>query len=88
MVERVRSVRLNNQRIEALVEQLYDINCRLMALEGKLVRLAESFTASIVRSSSPGLLVTPSSTPNGSTASRRRRARAGRISSRKARSKF
>ena len=42
IVERVRSVRLNNQRIEALVEQLYDINRRLMALEGKLVRLADS----------------------------------------------
>ncbi|MEM9495142.1 MAG: RNA polymerase sigma factor RpoD [Pseudomonadota bacterium] len=42
IVERVRSVRLNNQRIEALVEQLYDINRRLMALEGKLVRLADT----------------------------------------------
>ncbi len=42
IVERVRSVRLNNQRIEALVGQLYDINRRLMALEGKLVRLADS----------------------------------------------
>ena len=43
IVERVRSVRLNNQRIEALVEQLYDINRRLMALEGKLVRLADAY---------------------------------------------
>ncbi len=43
IVELVRSVRLNNQRIEALVEQLYDINRRLMALEGKLVRLADSY---------------------------------------------
>ncbi|MEM9014854.1 MAG: RNA polymerase sigma factor RpoD [Pseudomonadota bacterium] len=42
IVERVRSVRLNNQRIEALVEQLYDINRRLMGLEGKLVRLADT----------------------------------------------
>ncbi|MEO0399088.1 MAG: RNA polymerase sigma factor RpoD [Pseudomonadota bacterium] len=42
IVERVRAVRLNNQRIEALVGQLYDINRRLMALEGKLVRLADS----------------------------------------------
>ena len=42
IVERVRSVRLNNQRIEALVEQLYEINRRLMALEGKLVRLADT----------------------------------------------
>ncbi|MFQ5563656.1 MAG: RNA polymerase sigma factor RpoD [Parvularculaceae bacterium] len=43
LVERVRGVRLNNQRIEALVEQLYDINRRLMALEGKLVRMADSY---------------------------------------------
>ena len=43
IVERVRLVRLNNQRIEALVEQLYDINRRLMALEGKLVRLADNY---------------------------------------------
>ncbi len=42
IAERVRHVRLNNQRIEALVEQLYDINRRLIALEGKLVRLADS----------------------------------------------
>jgi len=42
IVGRVRSVRLNNQRIEALVEQLYDINRRLMALEGKLVRLGDT----------------------------------------------
>ena len=42
IVERMRSVRLNNQRIEALVEQLYDINRRLIGLEGKLVRLADS----------------------------------------------
>ena len=42
IAERVRSVRLNMQRIEALVEQLYDINRRLMGLEGKLIRLADS----------------------------------------------
>ncbi len=43
IVEKVRSVRLNNQRIEALVEQLYDINRALMGLEGKLVRMADSY---------------------------------------------
>ncbi|MEM9421099.1 MAG: RNA polymerase sigma factor region1.1 domain-containing protein, partial [Pseudomonadota bacterium] len=43
IVERVRSVRLHNHRIEALVEQLYSINRSLMALEGKLVRLADSY---------------------------------------------
>ena len=42
IAERVRNVRLNNNRIEALVEQLYDINRRLIALEGKLVRLADT----------------------------------------------
>ena len=42
IAERVRNVRLNNHRIEALVEQLYDINRRLIALEGKLVRLADT----------------------------------------------
>ncbi|MGV6801484.1 MAG: RNA polymerase sigma factor RpoD [bacterium] len=42
IVEMVRDVRLNNQRIEALVEQLYEINRSLMAMEGKLVRLADS----------------------------------------------
>ncbi|MEM9988727.1 MAG: RNA polymerase sigma factor RpoD, partial [Pseudomonadota bacterium] len=43
IVERVRSVRLHNHRIEALVEQLYAINRSLMTLEGKLVRLADSY---------------------------------------------
>ena len=33
---------LNNNRIESLVEQLYAINKRLMGLEGRLLRLAES----------------------------------------------
>ncbi|MGV6820277.1 MAG: RNA polymerase sigma factor RpoD [Parvularcula sp.] len=43
IVERVRSVRLHNHRIEALVEQLYSINRSLMGLEGQLVRLADSY---------------------------------------------
>jgi RNA polymerase primary sigma factor len=41
MVEAMQGIRLNNQRIEALVQQLYDINRQLMAHEGKLLRLAE-----------------------------------------------
>ncbi|MFP3944434.1 MAG: RNA polymerase sigma factor RpoD, partial [Alphaproteobacteria bacterium] len=41
IVELVKSLKLNNTRIEALVDQLYGINRRLMALEGKLIRLAE-----------------------------------------------
>ncbi len=42
IIERVKSLRLNNARIEQLVDQLYDINRRLMRLEGKLIRLGES----------------------------------------------
>ena len=38
----VKSLRLNQQRIDALVEQLYDINKRLVGYEGRLFRLAES----------------------------------------------
>ena len=37
----VKSLSLNQNRIEALVEQLYDINKRLIGLETKLLRLAE-----------------------------------------------
>ena len=39
----VKSLSLNGNRIEALVEQLYDINKRLISHEGRLMRLAESF---------------------------------------------
>jgi len=42
MVEAMQRVRLNNGRIEHLVEQLYDLNRRLMGVEGRLLRLAES----------------------------------------------
>ena len=38
----VRSLRLNQARIDALVEQLFDINKRLVGHEGRLMRLAES----------------------------------------------
>ncbi len=41
--EDVKSLSLNAARIEALVEQLYDINKKLMGYEGKLLRLAESY---------------------------------------------
>ncbi|MEM1140015.1 MAG: RNA polymerase sigma factor region1.1 domain-containing protein, partial [Pseudomonadota bacterium] len=43
IVSLVRSLHLNNNRIEALVEQLYGINKRLMGLEGKLMRVADSY---------------------------------------------
>jgi len=39
----VKSLSLNNNRIESLVEQLYSINKRLVGLEGRLMRLAESY---------------------------------------------
>ena len=42
IVAAVKSLSLNNNRIEALVEQLYDINKRLISHEGRLMRLAES----------------------------------------------
>ena len=38
----VKSLRLNQARIDALVEQLYDMNKRLVGCEGRLMRLAES----------------------------------------------
>ncbi|MBX3491541.1 MAG: RNA polymerase sigma factor RpoD [Parvibaculum sp.] len=42
LIEEVKSLSLNNNRIESLVEQLYAINKRLMGLEGRMLRLAES----------------------------------------------
>jgi RNA polymerase primary sigma factor len=42
IIAEVKSLRLNQQRIDALVEQLYDINKRLVGYEGRLMRLAES----------------------------------------------
>jgi RNA polymerase primary sigma factor len=42
IIEDVKRVRLNNTRIEDLVEQLYEVNRRLVADEGRLLRLAES----------------------------------------------
>ncbi|HXC13238.1 MAG TPA: RNA polymerase sigma factor RpoD [Stellaceae bacterium] len=40
-IEGVKRIRLNNIRIEHLVEQLYDVNRRLVSEEGRLLRLAE-----------------------------------------------
>ena len=42
IVTDVKSLSLNQNRIEALVEQLYDINKRLIGFETKLFRLADS----------------------------------------------
>jgi RNA polymerase primary sigma factor len=43
LITAVKSLSLNQNRIDALVEQLYDINKRLVQNEGKLLRLAESY---------------------------------------------
>ena len=43
ITQHLKTLRLNNNRIEALVEQLYAINTRLVGLEGRLLRLAESY---------------------------------------------
>jgi len=42
----VKSLSLNNNRIEALVEQLYSINKRLISMEGRLMRLADTYGVS------------------------------------------
>src|SRR3954453_13422325 len=41
LIEQLKKVRFNNTRIEHLVEQLYDLNRRLVVEEGRLLRLAE-----------------------------------------------
>ncbi len=43
IVADVKSLSLNNNRIESLVEQLYAINKRLIGLEGRLMRLGDSY---------------------------------------------
>ncbi len=42
IVEELKTMHINNARIEALVEQLYAINKKLMGLEGQLMRLADA----------------------------------------------
>jgi RNA polymerase primary sigma factor len=42
IIAEVKSLRLNHARIDSLVEQLYDINKRLVGFEGRMMRLAES----------------------------------------------
>jgi RNA polymerase primary sigma factor len=42
IIAEVKSLRLNQARIDSLVEQLYDINKRLVSYEGRMMRLAES----------------------------------------------
>src|SRR5580658_9757219 len=42
IIQEVKSLRLNQARIDTLVEHLYDINKRLVGHEGRLMRLSES----------------------------------------------
>src|SRR5215216_499449 len=42
LITEVKSLRLNQARIDALVAQLYDINRKLVSHEGRLMRLADS----------------------------------------------
>ena len=46
LIERMNVIRLNNGRIEELVDQLYGINRHLYSLEGRLLRLAEKHKVS------------------------------------------
>src|ERR1700761_1782591 len=43
ITQHLKTLKLNNNRIEALVEQLYTINKKLMGLEGRLMRLADGY---------------------------------------------
>jgi RNA polymerase primary sigma factor len=43
IVAEIKSLSLNQNRIESLVETLYDINKRLLGFEGRLLRLAEGY---------------------------------------------
>jgi RNA polymerase primary sigma factor len=43
IVHHLKTLKLNNNRIEALVDQLYAINKRLMGLEGRLLRAADGY---------------------------------------------
>jgi RNA polymerase primary sigma factor len=42
IIVEVKSLRLNQARIDSLVEQLYDINKKLVSFEGRMMRLADS----------------------------------------------
>ncbi len=81
----VKSLSLNAGRIENLVEQLYDINKRLVKLEGRLLRLAESY--GVKREKFLEILLWPGSEPGlGRIAGNPRRQGLGRI--RQARSRY
>ncbi len=66
IISEVKSLRLNQARIDALVEQLYDINKRLVGYEGRLMRFPRAM-ASRARTFSR-ITRAPSSIRAGSTA--------------------
>jgi len=41
IIEEIKSLHLNNARIDALIDQLYSLNKQFISLEGKLMRLAD-----------------------------------------------
>ncbi|MBY8975426.1 RNA polymerase sigma factor RpoD [Rhodobacteraceae bacterium NNCM2] len=43
VVEQVNALHLHNNRIEALIDQLYGINRRLMTVEGQIVKMADHY---------------------------------------------
>ncbi len=43
IITEVKSLRLNQVRIDSLVDQLYEINRRLLGYEGRMMRLAETY---------------------------------------------
>ena len=85
VIKDVKSLSLNGARIEALVEQLYDINKRLISHEGKLMRLPSRMAWRATSSCSTTRAM--SSTRNGSCACRSSAAGAGGSSSPTARTR-
>jgi len=79
IISEVKSLRLNQARIDALVEQLYDINKRLVGYEGRLMRLAEGH--GVAREDFSRTTRAPSSIRAGSIGYRSSPPRAGRASS-------
>ena len=79
IIVEVKSLRLNQARIDSLVEQLYDINKKLVSFEGRLLRLGDSH--GVAREDFLRTTRARSSIRAGSTASRNSPPRAGRISS-------
>ena len=72
----VNSLHLNSGRIEALVDQLYGINRRIVTIDSGMVKLATPPASTAVNSSTP--IAALSWTRPGSTACRRRPGAAGR----------